>query len=98
MNRFATPTRCEVSHHRNNFAPVVRAALGVLDRVAEGIDVPAQDIELALQVTGDAEPIALRELRDGGAFATPSAGPWRGWHEGPAGGREPHPRAGEGRP
>lgn len=63
MNQFTAPSRCEVSHHRNHFEPSVRAALGLLDRAAEGQDVPDCDIRLALQVTGDANAeMHLREI------------------------------------
>jgi hypothetical protein len=46
--------------------------LGLLDRVEEGQDVPACDVDLALQVTGDAP--SVMSLREG-----PS-----NWREGPS--------------
>lgn len=64
MNRYTAPSRCDCDHHRNRFEPAVRAALAVLDRVSEGIDVPDRDIELALQVTGDAQFADFADMRD----------------------------------
>jgi hypothetical protein len=51
-------------HHRSRFGPAVRAALSLLDRVADGQPVAPWDVELALQVTGDAQPVA-RAMREG---------------------------------
>lgn len=65
MNRFTAPCACDRAHHRNRFEPSVRAALALLDRVSEGIPVPARDIRLALLVTGDAVAFpAQTDFRD----------------------------------
>lgn len=42
-----------LTHHRNAFSADVRAALGVLDRVAEGQFVDAATVQAALRMTGD---------------------------------------------
>jgi hypothetical protein len=39
--------------HRDRFAPHVRRALCLLDRVADGEDVSREAVERALRVTGD---------------------------------------------
>lgn len=61
MNRFPAASACDIAHHRNRFEPSVRAALALLDRVAEGDQVDDCDVALALQVTGDAEPLACEK-------------------------------------
>jgi hypothetical protein len=69
MNRLTAPCQSDADHHRNRFEPSVRAALALLDRVAEGIDIPAHDVHLALQVTGDAGSNDFRALRGYARFA-----------------------------
>lgn len=91
MNQFTAPGYCDVSHHRNHFEPSVRAALGLLDRCAEGQDVSERDVQLALQVTGDANAgIGLHEIARIAEMRGKRPGNWR---EGPSAPREPHPRA-----
>jgi hypothetical protein len=39
--------------HRATFPEAVRQALGILDRVSEGQQIPKPEIERALRLTGD---------------------------------------------